>query len=217
MQVSYFGYPGVDGQYFRCERYGTLSANACGQNFQLAPRLAREGRLEGCVGCPIGAKHSGGSVVSNSSGMQGFCVRCRKSPEDYGGDGVGRVRLVKDGICVSCANREYEVIKGRNAKGAAPKTWRAKLAPRITGLVARDGVTVARSRMAVDRLEVGLAALRRSSAMALCWVSSGILPAARIEQLVLFDGGGSARPPLRRAAVKPAVLAVVQFDLFEGV
>ncbi|WP_423200787.1 hypothetical protein [Cupriavidus sp. H19C3] len=37
---------------------------------------------------------------------------------------IGRLRLVRaHTICVSCYNREREVVRGVNAKGATPKKW----------------------------------------------------------------------------------------------
>lgn len=218
LQISYFRYEGAPGRYFKCERYGTMSTDSCSQNFGSAPAAAKEGRLGGCIKCPIGAQHHGGELAQAGKKQPGWCVRCRRSPEEYGGSGVSKVRLVTGGICVSCKNREYEVTKGLNAKGVAPKKW-SGLGPAFTGVVTGDRVLVARERMAIDRLEVGLSAMRRNSlATALCWVSMGVLPAlprpVPVEQLSMFEAAGSGRAPLRAAPRRRLPTAIEQFALF---
>lgn len=55
------------------------------------------------------------------------CIRCEKTAitnERL----IGRMRLVRaQTICVSCYNREKEVLRGANAKGARPKKWAGRL------------------------------------------------------------------------------------------
>jgi hypothetical protein len=103
--------PGV--QYFRCERMlASLSTNACASNWRLA-NDERDPRRERCKGCAIGALHAGESGL-NLSPLRGTntCSRCHR----------GAPRLIRKHLCVSCANREYEMVKGRNAKGHPPVT-----------------------------------------------------------------------------------------------
>ncbi len=220
-QISYFTYEGAPGQYFKCERYGSMSVARCGSNYESAPAAVKEGRLSGCIGCTIGAQHHGGALTTSTPRPANWCVRCRRDPAEYGGNGISKVRLVTGGVCVSCKNREYEVAKGANAKGVVPKKW-SGLGPQFTGLLEGTGVVVARERMAKDRLEVSLIAMRRNvGAIAACWISAGFLPAPpapaprplTTEQLVLFGVPVKSRPPLRAAPHRRATIEVEQFTL----
>ena len=64
-----------------------------------------------CKRCAIGALHAGRADY-NSSPLKGMtiCGRCH----------TGTTRLIQRHLCVSCANRQYEYLKGRNAKGTKP-------------------------------------------------------------------------------------------------
>lgn len=222
MQVSYFSYEGAKGAYFRCDRYGTMNTDRCSSNYRSAPDEVRlSGRLDGCIGCKVGALHSGGELTI-APVRPGWCVRCRRGPEEYntkgGAKGFGRVRLVNGGVCVSCANRQYEVAKGANAKGDRPKKW-ASLGPHTVGVIEADQIVTMRENVAIDRIEVGLIALRRNvRAIAMCWVAAGLLQpiprAPMVEQLALFDGGGQGRRPLRAAPTRIELKAAEQFSLF---
>ncbi|RKR44576.1 hypothetical protein [Paraburkholderia sp. BL17N1] len=65
------------------------------------------------------------------------CIRCLKSAATNGRL-IGRMRLVRaQTICVSCYNREKEVLRGANAKGARPKMWAGRL--RRTQIVCVEG------------------------------------------------------------------------------
>jgi len=68
--------------------------------------------LEKCVGCAIGAAHAGDTAPQKKERVVGSltCARCHQQA----------ARLVCGGICVSCKNREWEVAKGKNAKGLPP-------------------------------------------------------------------------------------------------
>ena len=73
----------------------------------------RDGKRLKCRGCDLGALHCGVAPSSRSkSRMLGslICSRCMR----------GASRLIRKTICVSCYNREREVIVGRNAKGTKP-------------------------------------------------------------------------------------------------
>jgi hypothetical protein len=126
--VGYFAVEGFSGQYFSCARYGTMSTGACVRNFAAAPQAVKGGRLEGCVGCQLGAQHSGKPaqpcVNPRDVSMHRGCVRCRRSGREPTSRLLGRMRLVRGHtICVSCYNREREFLHGANAKGAKPKKW----------------------------------------------------------------------------------------------
>lgn len=101
-----------DRPMFRCTRLSaTLQVQACAQRWREANERNASERLDQCKNCQIGAKHAGVGEISLSPlrGMS-ICARCEQ----------GTTRLVRKHLCVSCANREYEYHKGRNAKGSAP-------------------------------------------------------------------------------------------------
>lgn len=181
--VVYFDVPGIPGQYFACARYGTMSAGSCAKNYGAAPVAAKTGRLQGCIGCPIGAAHAGGSSTVDAvpaapvqMNYRPACLRCRRSGMDTGSRLLGRMRLVRGHtICVSCYNREREVLHGANAKGAKPKKW--------SGLVMLDaaymrGGRAVRDHMptpVLDRLEAVLTVLRANKSTSVMWTSPAIL------------------------------------------
>ena len=73
-----------------------------------------------CHSCPVGQGHaqlqSGSGCTSERRDKPRICLRC----------GRDDLRIVQErGICVSCANRQYEVLRGRNAKGTTPAKARA--------------------------------------------------------------------------------------------
>lgn len=115
-EVEYFSIDGVRGDYFKCERLrAKLSTAACSKLYQqaMSPRGLETGQRLQCRGCPLGASHSGASplVASNSRFLgQLICSRCHENTR----------RLIRKSICVSCYNREREVMIGKNAKGGAP-------------------------------------------------------------------------------------------------
>lgn len=116
MNVDYFEYPGVPGRYFSCAAHkASLSESRCAAMYQEAKgiQLGDMHSLEKCIGCPVGAVHAGDKVVQKKESVVGrlTCCRCHEQAS----------RLVCGGICVSCFNREREVVKGRNGKGCPPK------------------------------------------------------------------------------------------------
>lgn len=179
--VTYFKMDGAPGDYFTCGRYGTMSVGACGRNFTAAPKEARQrGRLEGCIGCATGACHASGAVITQAqetaaviapakpltyvqTSHMTVCVRCRRGGSaDTESRLIGRMRLVRaHTLCLSCYNREREVIHGRNAKGARPKKWKGLFTIWVTYGTA---TAVRRERFAQpvnDHLEAALTVLRR--------------------------------------------------------
>lgn len=87
----------------------SLSPAACAGNFLHHRCLA-------CQDCPIGAHHAG--VDANPTRPQGSCIRC--------GELSGN-RLIGRSWCVSCYNRQREVLNGCNAKGSFPVHTSASL------------------------------------------------------------------------------------------
>ena len=100
-------------RYFDCRGLrATISTGACAQRWQAA--TAGSGA---CHGCALGRLHHADHHPETETPRRqrqhgdGVCLRCGR---------VG-LRIVKQtGICVSCAAREAEWRKGRNAKGKPP-------------------------------------------------------------------------------------------------
>ena len=162
------------GRYFRCDRYGLMSAAACGRSHSAAPSQVGLGRLSGCIGCPTGAAHAGVVPVPVQHAEANVCVRCRRDPEDstqYRSTRQGRVRMVRNGLlCVSCFNREREVVRGRNARNTRPR------APPLHGMhVGRivDGqFSIVHLPAVKDAIEAALTVMKESGGRAMvAWAS----------------------------------------------
>ena len=70
-----------------------------------------------CRACSIGAAHAGETHVAYSSIFgAAICPRCRR----------GTTRMIKNRLCVSCQNRDYELAKGKNARGNRPVELQAR-------------------------------------------------------------------------------------------
>jgi hypothetical protein len=113
--VEYKTIPGCEREFFRCDRHAaTLSTAACTAMYREANHtdVGQLGnRLFRCRSCPIGASHAREEVAIFSALFgSDICPRC----------GKGTTRMIQGRICVSCRNREYELLRGRNAKGTAP-------------------------------------------------------------------------------------------------
>lgn len=151
---EYFEMPELPGRrYFACGPLrATIEVSACSANW----RLANDGRdicgTVQCRRCPVGAVHAGGADA-NLSPLRGTltCARCHR----------GATRLIFGHICVSCANRQYEALKGRNCKGSQPEKLTAEmLARRSVSYMAGGEVRTKVVERAVDTLEVMVAVLR---------------------------------------------------------
>jgi hypothetical protein len=128
--VEYFKIEGLDKKMFKCELIrATLSQEGCASNWQQAQK--GDERRGACRSCPIGAKHAGfeGASCSDLKGVL-ICSRCSRPPT--------RGWLLDGCLCVSCKNREYEFVKGKNAKGSVPSKM-LPLAPRVI-MIAEAGV-----------------------------------------------------------------------------
>jgi hypothetical protein len=106
-----------------------LSPAACATNFA-------RGRYHQCVGCAIGCENAGLDAALRESLRRKPCYRCVRT----GG------RLVR-GLCISCYNREREVLAGVNAKGCFP-TVAARSLRCLTATVAGEMATTESSRRA---------------------------------------------------------------------
>jgi hypothetical protein len=167
--LQYVTLEGVPGKYFTCPSgYGLLSVASCVRNFTEAPEQARAGRLQKCIGCSAGACHAGVERVQEAPKAQQslqyrpVCCRCRRDGTTQGTRLIGKLRLVRaHSICVSCFNREKEVIAGRNSKGAKPKKWGGLFYTRAAFVADGKAIVVDLPDPVIDRIEVALTMIRR--------------------------------------------------------
>ena len=138
----YFQIDGAPGDYFACKPLrATLSTAACAQRYERDNGPHQSGTASSCRGCAIGALHAGGKAPSPLYGSL-ICPRCER----------GAARLVR-GLCVSCVNRQYEFVRGRNARGGAAP--RLELAPLGVLVMDDDGSMVcAHTELAASYVEV---------------------------------------------------------------
>lgn len=151
--VEYFTMEGVPGRmFFRCERQrATLSTTSCAASWRRADEI-NDGTCSACRLCPVGAVHAG-EVAASMSPLKGSltCARCHRPA----------TRLIGRMVCVSCKNREYELLRGRNAKGTAPvKTCR--LDARMIRYDAGGDLRYLRLQHSMDTDELVVATLRDS-------------------------------------------------------
>lgn len=139
-----------------CERSALrLSAAGCARMWlscRVTPPEPWEGRFK-CLDCPTGADHAGGiqAPTTPADRLKTICPRC----------GLERDRFIGNRLCVSCYNRDREVLAGRNGKGNRPgltdRLHTVNLAIATRGLVKR--VTFER---VTGRVEATLAAARQA-------------------------------------------------------
>jgi hypothetical protein len=153
MGITYFMRPEIPGvQYFQCDKLlASLSVKSCADMWRSATMAGNE-RLTRCKNCTVGAGHAGEAEASVSP-LRGaiVCARCHET---------GR-RLVAKHLCVSCYNRQLEIIKNQNARGVAP----SRLAPlnrRSIKYRTADGMVVHTSDLSADITELVVAVLRDS-------------------------------------------------------
>ena len=84
---------------------------------------------------------------------------------------MGRMRLVRGGtICVSCYNREREVLHGANAKGASPKKWAGLYRPSLAYVSNNSTVMQQIETPVVDWAEALLTLVRQGKRdLLFCW------------------------------------------------
>jgi hypothetical protein len=153
--IEYFNFPGAVGQFFDCAAYrAKLSTTACAQRWREAQTVTGHEayRFDRCRGCPIGAEHAGEKIIRYSFLFDSvMCPRC----------GVGTTRMIGGTRCVSCYNREREFVRGRNAKGTAPKM--APLHRRVIRFAIDAGpIKTMAVKNSLDTVELIVGALRKT-------------------------------------------------------
>lgn len=152
--VEYFTIPELpDRPMFRCERRNaTLQVDSCATIWKAANSKSGAECNQACRTCPIGALHAGeGEVVMSQLRGLEICSRCHR---------VG-MRLVGGDICVSCWNRQREVIIGKNARGRKPLNHPPISTHAITYLTGDKVITLKRKH-AICTEELVVSALRDS-------------------------------------------------------
>lgn len=149
--VNYFESELMPGKpMFRCDRLAaSLRVASCAEMWREANASGQmPERLFRCRACPIGAAHAGESDASYHR-LRGLtiCSRCHRTD----------LRLIGGNVCVGCKNREYEWVKGKNAKGQFPKLHPVLARRRCTVLVGGSvRVLVRELTTATDELVVEL-------------------------------------------------------------
>jgi hypothetical protein len=109
--VEYFESDLMPGKpMFRCVKLSaSLQVSRCASMWQEANDNPE--RMSGCRSCKTGAAHAG-AVDPSFHRLRGLavCSRCQRAD----------LRLIGGNVCVGCKNREYEWVKGKNAKGKFP-------------------------------------------------------------------------------------------------
>jgi hypothetical protein len=105
--------------------HASLSPANCADNF-----INR--RCFACVGCRVGAEHAGKAPQSTPepAHRSGECIRCGRKDTR---------RQIGAALCMSCYNREREVLRGTNRKGQWPRVSATRLHA-CTATIAGDGL-----------------------------------------------------------------------------
>jgi len=173
--IEYFGNALTPGRvYFRCDRMrATLSTDACSGMWRKANNEGDESH-GACMRCQLGAEHAG-ELQASMSPLKGTltCARCHRSSG----------RLIGAMVCVSCKNREYELLRGRNAKGTAPVKLTCLSRRRVRYMAGSEPCSLV-VQHSLDTDELVVAALRDSKNRVRFGFGVAMPPAVR--QLRLF-------------------------------
>jgi len=163
--IAYRTIPEMPGAtFFACSRlHAGLTTRACTDMWR-ATNQARSERHTACRSCFVGATHARRIKREPIADQRGFgCSRCAR----------GATRLIQKRLCVSCYNRERELIKGRNARGMVP-TKLAPLAVRRVFYMSNGRVYLVRSERTTSSAELIIATLRDAVYnVAFAWAGGG--------------------------------------------
>lgn len=135
---------------FRCDRLSAVvQVSSCVSMWERS-NLGQTPKADRCRGCQLGAVHAGQSVP-DASALRGIaiCPRC----------GATDKRLVSGWLCISCYNRQREMLLGRNAKGKPPEKH-PPIAARAVKFVCQGKTQTLRREHAVGSVELVVELLR---------------------------------------------------------
>lgn len=180
---------------FRCDRRSmTLSVPACASLWRSA-QAKRPEPWEGkfaCRTCPVGAQHAGCAMpqeVEATEALRLVCPRCERDAS----------RLIRSRLCISCYNREQEVIRGRNAKGGTPRLSGRLHTERLSVVEPGGGTRIVRRENVIGASEAIIALAKTAKG----GMAFGLRRVAFTPQLELIPGCREAqkrRKPDRRPA-----------------
>lgn len=164
-EMLYFAITGAPGRYFNCEAQRcTISEDSCAAQFRRA-----KGGTSKCTGCEVGARHAGEKMVYVMP--EKICPRCGATDRRL----IGKLR------CVSCYNRERELVKGANAKGKFPVNARP-----IYPVRSSIGSSLRiHSNMVASVTEAAMVIVRKSRTSAISFMPPGV-PDYIFAQMRLF-------------------------------
>lgn len=143
---------------FECVRIPgrlTLSVGSCAKSWQDGNGSDPDKRMRfhHCTRCPQGAIHAGCATLAvvNPYYMRKRCPRCDRPSQ----------RMIGGRICVSCYNRELEVLKGRDGRGKVPKNL-PQVHAEAVAMVVNGRFACVQVAYAVDLLEAQLVVLRKT-------------------------------------------------------
>ena len=167
--IEYERIEGMDKDYFWCETLkARISVETCANSYR---RACREGDswdsvcAIACRRCKIGAIHSDEKPYEGVSRfrMNTVCPRC----------GARGRRLIRNSICISCYNREREVLIGRNARGNMPVKAKKPHSVRLFVVDGEQARLVSMSN-AVSAVEAVVTVLRNSPhKVSFAWTPGG--------------------------------------------
>ncbi len=143
---------------FECKRIPgnlTLSVASCAKSWKDGNGSDPDKRMRfhHCTRCQQGAIHAGCGTQSvvNPYYMRKRCPRCDRPS----------ARMIGGRICVSCYNRELEVLKGRDGRGKTPKNL-PQVHPEAVAMVVNGRFACVQVSYATDALEATLQVLRKT-------------------------------------------------------
>lgn len=102
----------LDTQLITCPRMAgclRLLPASCAQNWRRSRKSEPWDSVFVCRGCEVGARHAGETIPLPAVPPKGCCY-CGKTDR----------RLICKSLCVSCANRIFEILRGRYRRHTPP-------------------------------------------------------------------------------------------------